>query len=66
MSQRSLESLSDETILLLHESIRRQFEADRVLKEEHRFVGNAIKERATLLEEELRHRGKPVQPIIWL
>lgn len=59
------EHLTDESVLRLYESIRRQVDADKALGDKYRLVGLAAKERAERLREELLRRGVKFSPIAW-
>ncbi|MFK4508789.1 hypothetical protein [Bradyrhizobium daqingense] len=61
----SFDHLTDESVVRLYESIRRQVEADKALGHKYRLVGAAAKERAGLLGEELLSRGLKFAPIVW-
>lgn len=57
--------LTDQSILRLYEGIRHQVEADKALGNKYRLVGDAAKQRAGLLREELLRRGLKFAPIVW-
>lgn len=65
VGDRNFKSLSDESILKLHVSIRREVEADNALGGRYRLVGEAAKERAWQLQDELCRRGMSFTPIKW-
>jgi hypothetical protein len=62
---RDFEHLSDDSVLRLYNSIRRQVEADKALGEKYRLVGPAAKHRAEQLRVELAERGLKFTPIVW-
>lgn len=65
LTARSFEHLTDESVIRLYESIRRQVDADKALGHKYRLVGAAAKARASLLREELLSRGLKFTPIVW-
>lgn len=62
---RSLQNLSDQAVLLHYDSIRQQVAAEMASRHEYRFVGEAAKQRAQLLQSELVRRGLSFDRIIW-
>ncbi len=60
-----IEILSDESLLTLYENIRQQVSADIRLGSRHRLVGEAAKQRAEQLRQEIDRRGLQIAPIIW-
>jgi hypothetical protein len=62
----SIESLSDESILSFYEDIRRQRAADVTAGNRYRFTGEAAKQRAERLREEIDRRRLRCSPIEWL
>lgn len=61
----SFEHLSDDSVLRLYESVRRQVEADKALGDKYRLVGPAARQRAERLRAELAGRGLKFTPIVW-
>jgi len=61
----AIEKLSDQSLMTLYENIRQQVSADIRLGSRHRLVGEAAKERAERLHEEIERRRLQVGPIIW-
>ncbi len=61
----SLENLSDESLFKLYENIREQVSADLRSSSPHRFMGEAAKERAHIIERELERRRLSFHPIYW-
>lgn len=61
----TFDHLSDETILRLYESMRRQFEADKAMGGRYRLVGDAAKERLQRLRATLIQRGLKFAEIDW-
>jgi hypothetical protein len=60
----SIASLNDESILRLYDNIRSQVEADRGFR--HKFMtGDAVKQRASALREEITRRRLQHTPIEW-
>lgn len=60
----SLERISDDSLLVLYESIRQQADADRGNKR-HFTASPNIRDRAAKLREEMIKRGVPHSPIDW-
>jgi len=60
-----IQSLNDESILRLYESIREQVAADARMGTPHRFVGESAKQQAERLREELDRRRLRFLPIDW-
>jgi hypothetical protein len=61
----AIQDLSDESVLKLYESIRQQVSADIRFGSKHRLLGEAVKQQAQRLREEIDRRGLQVTPISW-
>jgi hypothetical protein len=59
-----IESLTDESVLRLYESIRQQVEADTLLGSRHRLLRETAKQEAERLRAELDRRRLRYAPII--
>jgi hypothetical protein len=59
------EHLTDQSVLSLYDAIRHQVDADKALGNRYRLVGQATKDRAERLKEELVSRGLKFSPIVW-
>jgi hypothetical protein len=55
----------DESLLHFYESVRRQVEADKLSGGRYRFAGDAAKEYADRIREELDRRRLGFTPIDW-
>jgi hypothetical protein len=60
-----IESLSDESVLRFYENTRQQVAADLATGNRYRFMGQAAKERAHRLREEIERRRLRCNPIDW-
>jgi hypothetical protein len=60
-----IESLTDESVLRLYESIRQQVEADTLLGSRHRLLRETAKQEAERLRAELDRRRMRYAPIDW-
>ena len=60
----SIASLNDESILRLYDNIRSQVEADRGLRHKS-MTGDAVKQRASALRDEITRRRLQHTPIEW-
>ena len=58
-------NLTDESLLALYESVRRQLRADNRLGGRHRLVGTAVRQYADRLTTEMERRRPPFKPIDW-
>jgi hypothetical protein len=61
----TIQDLTDESVLKLYESIRQQVSADIRLGSNHRLLGEAAKQQAQRLREEIDRRRLQVTPISW-
>jgi hypothetical protein len=61
----SLEKLSDDSVLILYESIRKQVAADIHSGVPQRLMGETAKQRAEQLREEMDRRRMRFKPIDW-
>lgn len=61
----ALSDLTDESLLALYESVRRQVLADGSLGGRFRLAGTNVKQYADRLMEELTRRRLPFKPIDW-
>lgn len=61
----AIQDLSDASVLKLYENIRQQVAADLRLGSKHRLLGETAKREALRLEEELKRRRVPYNPISW-
>ena len=59
------EHLTDQSLLSLYDAIRHQVDADKALGNRYRLVGQATKNRAEHLREEIVSRGLKFSPIVW-
>ena len=60
-----IQSLTDDSVRTLYDNIRQQVAEDARLGGHHRFVGQAAKERAERLREEMTRRRLKFSPIEW-
>jgi hypothetical protein len=60
-----LQTLSDENVLRLYDSIRDQVSADVRLGGRHRLLGEAARLHAERLQDELYRRRVKYAPIVW-
>jgi hypothetical protein len=58
-------SMADDNILRLYENLREQVSADIRLGSRHRLLGEAARQQADRLREELDRRGLRYTPIVW-
>lgn len=56
---------SDQSLLALYDSVRRQVSADLQSSRRYRFIGERAKQYAETLREELLRRRLPFTPIEW-
>jgi hypothetical protein len=61
----SIHSLADENVLKLYENIKEQVAADNRLGSRHRLLGDAARQQAARLREELDRRRLRFTPIEW-
>lgn len=61
----SLEKLADENVLRFYENVREQVAADRRSGGHHRFIGDAVKQYAQRLRDEIDRRKLDCRPIDW-
>ncbi len=61
----SLEKLSDDSVLILYESIRKQVAADINSGVPEKLMGETAKQRAEQLREEMDRRCMRFKPIDW-
>ena len=59
------EHLTDQSVLRLYDAIRHQVDADKALGNRYRLIGQAAKDRAERLKDEIVSRGLKVSPIVW-
>jgi hypothetical protein len=59
------EHLTDQSVLSLYDAIRHQVDADKALGDKYRLVGQAAKDRAERLKDEIVSRGLKFSPIVW-
>ncbi|MCP3462625.1 hypothetical protein [Bradyrhizobium sp. CCGUVB23] len=60
-----IEGLSDESVLRLYENIKQQVSADNFNGGRHRLIGEAAKQQAERLREEIDRRRLRYSPIDW-
>jgi hypothetical protein len=61
----TFEKAGDESLLHFYESVRRQVEADKQAGGRYRFVGDAAKQYADRLRNEMERRRLRFTPIDW-
>jgi hypothetical protein len=59
------EHLTDQSVLRLYDAIRHQVDADKALGNRYRLIGQAAKDRAGRLKDEIVSRGLKFSPIVW-
>ncbi|MGY8683374.1 hypothetical protein Q2941_37195 [Bradyrhizobium sp. UFLA05-153] len=60
-----IEGLSDESVLRLYENIKQQVSADNLNGGSHRLIGEAAKQQAERLREEIDRRRLRYSPTDW-